>query len=59
MVYRGPKPREAKFLTERRESTLEEKLRRHKNKKRIWRRCVAQLALAALNNDATTLELAS
>jgi hypothetical protein len=59
MVYRGPKPREAKFLFVRRESTLEEKLRRHKNKKRIWRRCVAQLALAALNNDAATLEPAS
>lgn len=59
MVYRGPKPREAKFLRVRRESTLEEKLRRHKNKKRIWRRCVAQLALAALNHTATSLEAAS
>ena len=59
MVYRGQKPREAKFLFKRSESTLAEKLRRHKNKKRIWRRCVAQLALAALDRDATTLELAS
>jgi hypothetical protein len=59
MVYRGSKPREAKLLFVRRESTLEDKLRRHKNKKRIWRRCVAQLQLAALNNEATTLEMAS
>lgn len=53
------KPREPKLLFERRSSTLEDKLRRHKNKKRIWRRCVAQLALMALNHEARTLEPSS
>ncbi|HEX8994181.1 MAG TPA: hypothetical protein VF803_02920 [Candidatus Paceibacterota bacterium] len=52
-------PREPKFLFKRTSSTLEDKLRRHKNKKRIWRRCVAQLALLALNHEAATLELSS
>jgi hypothetical protein len=50
------RPREAKLLYERQSSTLEDKLRRHKNKKRIWRRCVAQLELMALNHQANTLE---
>ncbi|HVY55287.1 MAG TPA: hypothetical protein VHC46_05975 [Thermodesulfobacteriota bacterium] len=43
-------------------STLEEKLRRHRNKKRIWRRCVARLAqleLQQVTYDAASLEAAS
>ncbi len=62
MVYRGAKPREAKFLSQRNASTLADKLRRHKNKKRIWRRCVAQLGLAeitVINTNAASLEAAS
>jgi hypothetical protein len=55
-MHRTSRPREAKLLYERQSSTLEDKLRRHKNKKRIWRRCVAQLALVALNHEAATLE---
>jgi len=63
MVYRGAKPREAKQIRlARRVSTLEEKLRRHKNKKRIWRRCVQRLAtldIEKVTYDATSLEVAS
>ncbi len=46
MVYRGAKPREAKRVRESRRSTREDKLRRHRNKERIWKRCVVRLALA-------------
>jgi hypothetical protein len=44
MVHRGPtrEPKKVRFL---RASTLEDKLRRHKNKERIWKRAVARLAL--------------
>lgn len=62
MVYRGAKPREAKGVRSARMSTLEEKLRRHKNKKRIWRRCVARLAqidIDTVNLNAASLEVAS
>jgi hypothetical protein len=43
-------------------SSLEDKLRRHRNKKRIWRRCVARLAqlnIQQINYDAASLEAAS
>jgi hypothetical protein len=43
-------------------STLEDKLRRHKNKRRIWRRCVARLAtleLGITTYEAGSLEPAS
>jgi hypothetical protein len=62
MVYRGSKAREAKRIRNVRMSTLEEKLRRHRNKKRIWRRCVARLAqleLQQVTYDAASLEAAS
>ena len=45
MFHRGSRPRESKgSRTAVRESTLEDKLRRHRNKYRIWRRCVLRLA---------------
>lgn len=62
MVHRGAKPREPKHLSVRVESTLADKLRRHRNKKRIWRRCVARLAqldFVSVTYDATSLEAAS
>jgi hypothetical protein len=43
MVHRG-NTREPKRIRNVRMSTLEDKLRRHKNKRRIWRRCVATIA---------------
>lgn len=43
MVHRGT-TRESKNRRAVRQSTIEEKYRRHKNKVRIWRRCVARLA---------------
>jgi hypothetical protein len=50
MAYRGSRPREAKFLLERSLSTPDDKFRRHRNKKRIWRRAVRRLE-AALMTD--------
>lgn len=44
MVHRG-NTREPKKIRHVRESTIEEKYRRHKNKERIWRRCVKRLSL--------------
>ncbi len=44
MVHRG-NTREPKRIRNVRMSTLADKLRRHKNKRRIWRRCVARLTL--------------
>lgn len=61
MVHRGP-TREPKKIRNVRMSTLEDKLRRHKNKRRIWRRCVTRLALLRIeeiNFDAASLEAAS
>jgi hypothetical protein len=46
MVHRGT-TRESKRLREHRESSLFEKLKRHKNKKRIWRRAVKRLSQQA------------
>ena len=45
MVYRGATPREAKRVRLASSSTLEDKYRRHKNKKRIWRRAVKRLEI--------------
>ena len=62
MVYRGSKPRETKRIRNVRMSSLEDKMRRHRNKKRIWRRCVvrlAQLNIQQINYDAASLEAAS
>ena len=62
MVYRGSRARETKRIRNVRMSTLEDKLRRHRNKKRIWRRCVARLAqleIAQVPYDAASLEAAS
>ncbi len=44
MVHRG-NTREPKRMKSIRASTLEDKWRRHKNKKRVWQRCTARLAL--------------
>ncbi|MES2931103.1 MAG: hypothetical protein V4682_00200 [Patescibacteria group bacterium] len=43
MVHRGT-TRESKRIREDRVSTPLQKQKRHKNKMRIWRRCVAKLA---------------
>lgn len=43
MVHRGT-TREPKGLKARMASTPDAKLRRHRNKLRIWRRCVKRLA---------------
>ena len=43
MVHRGS-TRESKRIREFRVSTIEDKYRRHKNKERIWKRCVTRLA---------------
>ena len=43
MVYRASRPREPKRGRLRQVSTFEIKLRRHKNKYRIWRRAVKRL----------------
>jgi hypothetical protein len=43
MIHRGSRPRESKKIRIMRTSTLEEKLRRHRNKERIWRRAVKRL----------------
>ena len=62
MVYRGAKPRETKRIRNIRMSSLEDKLRRHRNKKRIWRRAVVRLSrfeLAQVPLDAASLEAAS
>jgi hypothetical protein len=45
MIHR-PRARESKKLQPIRVSTMEDKWRRHKNKLRIWQRCVKKLALA-------------
>ena len=61
MVHRG-NTREPKRIRNVRMSTLEDKLRRHKNKRRIWRRCIASLAklkLEQINYEAASLEAAS
>jgi len=61
MVHRG-NTREQKRIRNVRMSTLEDKLRRHKNKRRIWRRAVSRLALlriTEINFDAASLEAAS
>ncbi len=61
MVHRG-NTREPKRIRNVRMSTLEDKLRRHKNKRRIWRRCIASLAklkFESINYDAASLEVAS
>jgi hypothetical protein len=43
MMHRGT-TRESKGLRERRASTIEDKWRRHKNKRRIWQRYMKKLA---------------
>ncbi len=43
MMHRGT-TREAKHLRSHRHSTPSQKLRRHRNKARIWRRCVKRLS---------------
>ena len=43
MVHRG-NTREPKRIRNVRMSTIEDKVRRHKNKRRIWRRCIVRLA---------------
>jgi hypothetical protein len=43
MIHRGT-TRESKGLRSRRPSTPSKKLRRHRNKARIWRRCVKRLS---------------
>lgn len=56
------RPREPKRIRNVRMSSLEDKLRRHRNKKRIWRRCVSRLNQFELNAetyDAASLEAAS
>jgi len=56
------RPREPKRIRSVRMSSLEEKLRRHRNKKRTWRRCVSRLSQIdtdRLNVDAASLEAAS
>ena len=58
MVHRGT-TREPKRIRPLRISTLEEKLRRHKNKARIWRRCVARLASVTATPEAAPLGAAS
>jgi hypothetical protein len=51
MIHRGSRPRESKnFRKAVRMSTLEDKLRRHRNKKRIWRRAVRRLEAALVLN---------
>lgn len=45
MIHRA-RPRESKKLRESRASTVEDKWRRHRNKERIWQRCVKKLALS-------------
>ena len=45
MIHRA-RPRESKKHRQVRASTIEDKYRRHKNKERIWRRCVLKLAYA-------------
>ena len=57
MVHCGT-TREPKFLRARSPSAPEDKRRRHKNKARIWRRCVARLAAGA-SGDAAPLGAAS
>ncbi len=62
MISRGARPRESKRLRTVQVSTLEDKLRRHKNKRRIWRRAVARLTLLQFEHityDAASLEAAS
>jgi len=45
MIHRGSRPRESKLIRHAvRQSTLEDKIRRHRNKKRIWRRAVRKFA---------------
>jgi hypothetical protein len=44
MLQRSSRPREAKRIRQSQVSTIEDKLRRHRNKERIWRRAVAKLA---------------
>jgi hypothetical protein len=61
MVHRGS-TREPKRIRNVRMSTLEDKLKRHKNKRRIWRRCIARLELLQFEQityDAASLEAAS
>ena len=48
-VYFRARKREPKRIVESRISTPEDKLRRHKNKERIWRRAVIRLALIDKN----------
>ncbi|KND50779.1 MAG: hypothetical protein ABA06_04820 [Parcubacteria bacterium C7867-001] len=47
MVHRGT-TRESKQIRKAEISTFEQKWRRHKNKQRIWKRCVQKLALATV-----------
>ena len=49
MFYFRARKREPKRIVESRISTPEDKLRRHKNKERIWRRAVIRLALIDKN----------
>lgn len=61
MVHRG-NTREPKRIRNVRMSALADKLRRHKNKRRIWRRCVARLTLIQFERityEAASLEAAS
>ncbi|MGB4076619.1 MAG: hypothetical protein WBK28_02860 [Minisyncoccia bacterium] len=51
MIHRA-RPRESKRIRHVRVSTIEDKWRRHKNKERIWKRCVEKLALAAVPVEA-------
>ena len=61
MVHRG-NTREPKRIHNVRMSTLEDKLRRHKNKRRVWRRCITRLArlkFEQVTYDAASLKAAS
>lgn len=61
-IVRFGRAREPKRIRNVRISTLEDKLRRHKNKARIWRRCVtrlAQIEILEVTYDAASLEAAS
>jgi len=57
MVHRGSRPREARFLSPRSVSTPDEKFRRHRNKKRIWRRAVRRIEAAMMYETARTIEV--
>jgi hypothetical protein len=61
MVYRGSRPRETKSLGVMRAlstpSTQSAKMRRHRNKKRIWRRAIKRLQAAVRYDEVRTLDI--